>query len=414
MSTVPSPEHPDERPDEESSIPDEQWEAFLRDASEGGGAPAPEEPSARARMVTRRLREEADAQQRGSSTRRRWRVRLGRRKKARAAEPWAPSGWRTGPVWQEINGRAHRRRQVWSALGVLLAVAVAVVAVRPSLLLDRLPGYDSTAAASPSPLPAETVLPTGAPADVEQAGTPTREHPFRGSPAERWADGADAIELPPAKAVGGMSKDDVALALRRTKEFLVDANLDAAVLRGGQPTRALSLLEPKQPALLSQLERSLREPSRNDNPLGLFSRFDPDEARVAGEVVKVRGHMTFEAGETGEVRVHADYTFVYPLVRADGDGDRVARTIVRRDVTMTLADPAEWIVTKGKLTLESYASEFFNSECDIDDGYFHPVFPGDAPTGAPATGPSKDPYDRRQSLMDEEAQHEECGTVTRT
>ncbi|MGW4563134.1 hypothetical protein ACWEN3_12230 [Streptomyces sp. NPDC004561] len=56
MSTVPPAEGPDEHPDEPSAISDEQWAAFLRDAAEGGGGPAPKEPSARARMLARRLR----------------------------------------------------------------------------------------------------------------------------------------------------------------------------------------------------------------------------------------------------------------------------------------------------------------------------------------------------------------------
>ncbi|MFG2354246.1 hypothetical protein [Streptomyces sp. NPDC048521] len=43
----------------EESIPDEEWERFLREA-QAGTEGAPEEPSARARMVAARLREEAD------------------------------------------------------------------------------------------------------------------------------------------------------------------------------------------------------------------------------------------------------------------------------------------------------------------------------------------------------------------
>ncbi|MFF8191707.1 hypothetical protein ACF05L_12810 [Streptomyces bobili] len=149
-----------------------------------------------------------------------------------------------------------------------LALALAVVAIRPSLLLDRLPGHHSAASdtPSPSPLPAETSLPSTAPGEADQPGLPTRDHPFLGSPAQQWADGAEAVELPVAKAVPGLSKDDVALALRRTKDFLVASNLDPAVLHGGQPDEAMALLEPKQPALLSQLRRSLREPTRSNDP----------------------------------------------------------------------------------------------------------------------------------------------------
>ncbi|WP_406172730.1 hypothetical protein [Streptomyces sp. NBC_00996] len=413
MSTVPPPEQPDET----SSISDDQWETFLRETAEGGGAPAPKEPSARARMVTRRLRE-ADAAESNGRDRRRWRPRVRRRKEAPAPQPWTPAGWHTGPAWREINGSARRRRRVWSALGVVLAVAVAVVAVRPSLLLDRLPGHDSAAsgpAASPSPLPAETASPSGAPGDVAQAAAPTRDHPFLGSPAQAWAEGADAIELPHAKAIGGMSKDDVALALRRTKEYLVATNLDPAVLRGGQPTRALAVLDPKGPDVSARLRRSLRDPDREHDPVDVVTRFNPDEVRLTGKVIKVRGRMTFTAGRPGEVQVHADYTFVYPLVQAHGAGDHVERTIVRREVTMVLADPRRWSATQGKLFLKTYNAEYSNIRCGIYDGYLQPYFLSDTPSGAPATGPAEDPYDRSRPLPDpRKGQDDACGTVTRT
>ncbi|WP_307783700.1 hypothetical protein [Streptomyces spinoverrucosus] len=295
---------------------------------------------------------------------------------------------------------------------MLLAVALAVVAIRPSLLLDRLPGGDASVSA-PSPLPAETALPSSAPGDTAQAGLPTLDEPFRGSPARAWAEGADAIELPAAKAVGDMSKAEVALALRLTKEFLVAGNLDPAVLRGGQPTEAMALLDPKQPGMLADARRSLRSPDREHDPVNLFSRFDPDEVQPAGDVVKVRGHMTFEAGKPGQVRVHADYTFVYPLVRAEGGDEQVERTIVQRDLTVLLSDPGRWQVTEGRLQVEGYVGEYYNVECEVHDGYLHPSFPTTGPTGAPPAGPAIDPYDRSRSVSKTPGEAE-CGKVTRT
>ncbi|MFF6993832.1 hypothetical protein ACFY93_02530 [Streptomyces sp. NPDC008313] len=411
MSTVPPPEQPDERSGEEPpSITDEQLEAFLRDAESGGGAPPPKEPSARARMVTRRLREAdetATAPEGRGGRGRRW-----GRKKDRAPQQWTPPGWRTGPAWQEMNGKRRGvRRGLLSALGVAVAVVLAVLAIRPSLLLGAQPGPDS--ASAPPPLAAETARPSGAPGEAPNR-QPTPEQPFLGSPARAWAEGADAIEVPEAKAAGGLSKGDVALALRHVKEFLVATNLDPAVLRGGRPKEALSLLDPKQPDLLDDVRRSLRDPDREHDPKMLISRFDADDVRPVGNVVKVRGRMSFEAGRPGEVRVHADYTFVYPLVMADGDDDRVARTIVRRELTMTVADPRKWIATKDKLLLEEYDAEYFNDECGIDDGWFHPVFPGDAPVGGGASGAAEDPYDRSDSLRADGSEEGDCGTTSRT
>ncbi|CAL9483001.1 hypothetical protein SUDANB145_03062 [Streptomyces sp. enrichment culture] len=364
---------------DEPSLSDAELEAFLKDAAEGssgGGAPPPEEPSARARMVARRLREEEEAARRG--------------KKGRQADP---PGWRTGPAWDEVNGRRTRRRRVLAVAGVVLAAAVAVVAVRPSLLLDRFGDTGTTEAKSPD------------------SGLPTREQPFRGSPALSWADGAEGIELPKAKAVGGMSKADVASALRMTKELLVASHLDPDVLGGGRPEKAIGLLDPKSPGLTDQVERSLSDPSREDDPLTLFTRFDPDEARVIGGAVKVRGEMTYEAGDPGSVEVHADYTFVYAVERVGGD-EAVDRTIVRRDVTMMLADPERWEATEGRLLPKSYYADFGNTACEVYDGYLHPSFSGASATGSPATGPEIDPYDRSEPLTGERDMA--CGKVTRT
>ncbi|MEU3980221.1 hypothetical protein AB0F77_08940 [Streptomyces sp. NPDC026672] len=393
MSGTPSSGQPGDRPDDGSSIPDEEWERFLHQAVA--------EDKRRGRSRSSAPREESA------------RERAARRSRQAAQQP---PGWRTGPAWREIDGRGRRRRAVRNGIGVALALLVAVVAVRPSLLTDRLPGREADAAASPSPLPAETAPPSTGPGAADSAGGPTRAHPFRGSPAEAWGEGADAIELPAAKATGGLGKDEVAQALRRAKEFLVAGSLDPAVLGGARPADALALLDPKQPDVLKDVEGALRAPTERHDPVSLFSRFDPKEARIAGDVVKVRGHMTFAAGKPGQVEVHADYTFVYPLVRAHGDGDVVARTIVRRDVKMIASDPNRWIVTRGRLLLGSWDAEYYNDACDVYDGYLHPMFPDDGPTSSPGTGPAEDPYDRSRPLPDASpaADDGQCGTVTRT
>ncbi|MFI7347204.1 hypothetical protein ACIBSR_13120 [Streptomyces sp. NPDC049936] len=388
MSTVPPPDRSDDDPS--SSLSDEQLESFLREAAEGGATSAPKEPSARARMVARRLREEDEAARRADP-------RGGRKDQG----PPAPPGWRTGPA---PSAGGSRKRRVGAVVGVLVLAALAVVAVRPSLVLPD----DDGGTGQPSA--AEAERPAGASGDPADSGRATPEHPFRGSPAERWAEGADAIEVPKAKALSGMSEDDVAFALRRTKDLLVTANLDPGVLRGGQPDKALAILDPKQPELLPKLRRSLRAPDEEHDPLKLFTRFDPAETRLAGDVVKVRGRMTLAAGEPGEVKVNADYTFVYPLVRTDDPDGPVARTIVRRELTLTLNDPATWGVTEGKLVLEKYVSEHNNTDCEVNDGYLHPGFADDGPDGARPTGPAVDPYDTTVPLTPDGS----CGRVTRT
>lgn len=361
-------------------IPDDVWEQFARDSERDIRGSAPKEPSARARMVTERLK----------------------KKEARGE---LPEGWRTGPAWQEKKSR----RGLWTVLGLVVTVAVAVVAVKPSLLPGDLFG-GSTPDAATSTLPAETAAPTGAPG-AEDPETPTLDAPFAGSPALRWADGEAGIVVPKAKALDGLSKDRVELALQQTKKLLVASNLDPKTLRGERPETALAVLDPKQPGTLDDLNRALRAPDKADDPLRLFSRFDPDEVRPAGDVIKVRGRMTFEKGDQDGVAVHADYTFVYPVVRTDGSTE-VTRTIVRRVLDVELLDPTRYQATEGRLSVVQFARDIGNSACDVYDGYMHPEFPSSGPTGSPATGPTTDPYDRSRDIGADGSGT--CGTVSRT
>jgi hypothetical protein len=363
----------------DSNIPDDVWEQFARDTERDIRGSAPKEPSARARMVTERLK----------------------KKEARGE---LPEGWRTGPARQRKS-----RRGLWTALGVAVTIAVAVVALKPSLLPGDLFG-GSTPDAATSTLPAETTAPTAAPG-AEDPETPTLDAPFAGSPALRWADGEAGIVVPKAKALDGLSKDRVELALQQTKKLLVASNLAPKTLRGERPEAALAVLDPKQPGTVDDLNRALRAPSKADDPLRLFSRFDPDEVRPVGDVVKVRGRMTFEKGDQDGVAVHADYTFVYPVVRTDGSTE-VTRTIVRRVLDLELLDPARYQATEGRLNVVQFARDIGNSSCEVYDGYIHPEFKSSGPTGSPATGPTTDPYDRSRDIGADGSGT--CGTVSRT
>lgn len=83
------------------SIPDDEWERFLREA-EAGTKDAPEEPSARARMVARRLQEES-----------------GR-----------PEPWRSHQPARRQGGKG------WYVIGLLVAVALLVVALDPGRVVE--------------------------------------------------------------------------------------------------------------------------------------------------------------------------------------------------------------------------------------------------------------------------------------
>ncbi|THA57417.1 hypothetical protein E6P78_31230 [Streptomyces sp. A0958] len=356
-----------------SSIPDEEWERFLREA-EAGTSDAPQEPSARARMVAQRLREETGP----------------------------PQGRRT-------HQPPRRGGKGWYVVGLLVVVALFVVALDPGRVTGWFGSDDGDA-----PLAAESVRPSAPPATEGALERPTLGEPFRGSPAARWADGAAGITLPAARATGWMSKKQVTQALDSSLAFLVNAGLDPGVLRGERPAKAIAVLNPKQAATKAYLASAFDNPSRKNNPLLLFSRFEPSYARLAGDVVKTRGRITYRAGERGAVEVTADVTFVYPLVRAADGSKDVARTVVRREIVMSWDDPTKVITEPGTFSLLSYKVDSANGGCDNDTGYFVPAF--DDEGAGSGEGPTVDPYDRSTSMgaLTQDRDESECGTYTRT
>ncbi|MFJ2417519.1 hypothetical protein [Streptomyces brevispora] len=359
------------------SIPDEEWERFLREA-EAGSPGAPEEPSARARTVARRLRE----------------------------EPAAPEGWR--------NHRPAPRRKGkgWYAVGLVVAAGLLVVAVDPGRVADWLGGGGGGSA----PLAAESQRPSQPPATGAAERLPTSKEPFRGSPAVSWDDGTAGIHLPAARATGWMDKERVAQTLDRTRDFLAASNLDPGVLRGERPSKAIALINPHQQDVQDYLTTAFRTPSRKNDPLLLFSRFATTKVRPAGNVVRTRGRITFREGRRGAVEVTADVTYVYPVVRTAAGSDEVARTIVRRETVMSWDDPAKVITEQGTFSPISYKSDTTNGGCDNLIGYFAPEFSAERAVKGSGDGPEVDPYDRSTSLdaRIRETDEAECGTATRS
>ncbi|MER0447771.1 hypothetical protein ABR738_25015 [Streptomyces sp. Edi4] len=380
-------------------VPDEVWERFIRDSElDIKASAAPKEPSARARLAAGRLREQREAGKAGGR---------GSQDKRRPAEP---TGWRTGPAWQEMNGRAARKRRAAGVIGILLAVGLLLVALDPGRALSLLTGKDSTGDTATTPLPAETAAPTGAPPSFDP-DRPTLKEPFRGSPAIQYADGAAGIEVPEVTAVGGLPKERIAAAFADARALLIDTNLNPATLRGERPEAALGLIDPLEKQTVDHLTTSLDRPDKDHDPLTFVTRFDPKEVALVGNVVKTRGRMTLDARPGGGAVVHADYTFVYPLVKAAPGSTDVARTIVRRTLDVKVLDPTVTKSTKGKLWIGEHQVDIANTACGVSDGYAHPQFEGTPRTGAEPSGPAVDPYNRSGPLS---RGADECGVLSRT
>jgi len=118
-------------PDGEPSLPDDVWDRFLQDNEREIRATAPKEPSARARIVARRLREEEERASAEPPRRGRFRLR-GRGGSARAA--------RRSDTAEAAQRRERRRGRLRGLLYVLLVVAVLVVALSPTRVWSLVTG----------------------------------------------------------------------------------------------------------------------------------------------------------------------------------------------------------------------------------------------------------------------------------
>lgn len=236
----------------------------------------------------------------------------------------------------------------------------------------------------------------------------TTSLPLRGSPARTWATEKEELPLPEATAVGSIPKAKVSDGLLRAREFVVAANLDPEVLGGAWPAEALELLDPQQPAR-AQLTAHLREPGLPDaDPTELFTRFDPARLTPARGGIRVRGRMSFEAGgNPGQLRIHADYTFVYAVRRVAPHAEpgpapgteEVARVVVRRQLVLLYATADSPGTTAGKLVPAGYRRQLGNHDCGTVDGYVHPYFSREA-AAAQRPWPVVDPYDDSKAIPD--------------
>lgn len=396
----PLPDDPAPHPadgDGQPRLTDEVFERLLADSESEIRRSAPKEPSARARMVTERLRradaEAANAAKNkggGGTSRKGWR-RRGRERQAR------PEPWRSGPPVLRMGHRRRLPNWVRNTVVALVAAGLAAVALNPSAAMSLVRGrsHHGGTAAPETGVPSPSAAPD----------------PFAGSPADGWADGAAGIALPAARPVGALTRDQVAAALRDVKGYLVAADLDPETLRGGRPAAVYGLVDPLEKDRLRRMDQALQHPAKDLDPLDYVSRYNPKELTLVGGVVKAHGVTTYREGRSRSLEIHADYTFVYPFAKADG-GSETVRSIIRRSMDFrVVAGGSQWNMTPGRLWVLSDASQTSNAGCQVTDGFMHPQFARDLPSATP-TGPRIDPYDTSKPL--DVGHPYDCGTLTRT
>lgn len=136
-------------------------------------------------------------------------------------------------------------------------------------------------------------------------------HPYRGTPVERYPDGAAGIVLPAARATGTLTAERVAADLAAVKRVLVLSRLDAQMLQRRDPSAYLAALAPNSRAAETK-------------ELAAAKYHAPVSELAEGSVlldapIKVTGTMTYESTQRDQLTVHTNYVFVYPLRPRDPD-----------------------------------------------------------------------------------------------
>ncbi|WP_433894023.1 hypothetical protein [Streptomyces sp. CA-111067] len=114
----------------EPSLPDDVWEQFAQDSERAIRLSAPKEPSARARIVARRLREQEERAAAANARRGPTARRAPGRRAPKARPPASDRPWRTGPTIPAGYGERRGRRTAAVVCVVLVAVLL-VVALSP-------------------------------------------------------------------------------------------------------------------------------------------------------------------------------------------------------------------------------------------------------------------------------------------
>ncbi|MEV4564795.1 hypothetical protein AB0K12_13580 [Nonomuraea sp. NPDC049419] len=291
---------------------------------------------------------------------------------SRHAMDTEPEPLRREPDWDEPEPPRRRASAAWWAgavLSVVILVGWVVVEFRPDLVpFTGVVPEETTAVRGP-------VKENGA----SGAAVSDSAEPFKGSPAEKWPTGAAGFVMPPAKAIGGLSKQDVARGLARTRKLLAGAYLDRKMMVGGRPTAFTRQLHPEQ-----------RTHFRKDGAATWLPIFAPKTAEFASTVIKVKGRTTIseykEDGRTG-AKLSTKYLIAYAIQRPGQPGSAIRLVAEHEGAVTVYREDGELVVWA-----DTWGAGFAPARCDVDDDYIHPMY-ADSPADLTVPdGKVDDPY----------------------
>jgi hypothetical protein len=200
------------------------------------------------------------------------------------------------------------------------------------------------------------------------------QHPFAGSPAQRYANGAAGIVPPKAKAVRGFSAKDVATAYKRAKKLLVAAHLDRPTLAGGRPDAFIRQLDADQ---RKEFVKDLDSRDESKNTRVWVTSFAPGQAELVGDVIKVNGSMravstkSYLAEGGRELEIRYEYRLVY-AVRKPGDPNKITRVLVHEKGVYSFY--RFFAEEKGYFSIDGGTTSIAGAKCESTDGYVHPEY----------------------------------------
>lgn len=219
-------------------------------------------------------------------------------------------------------------------------------------------------------------------------GAADTESLFAHSPAAQFRIGAEGIPLPASRRTAHFSDSQVVTALTTAKEYIVHSSLYPEVLIRQQVRPVRTLIAADQ---LDQFDESFSHPAADGRhaPTGWLVRFDPAQAQLADDRIRVQGTLQAAETDSSTLEVTADHTFVYALRAAGTAADTPASLFtVRRELHFRF-DRADLRTHQVQLIV-SYVQAGPLSCAEDSTNHLRPLLAGQtARTGGPA---STDPY----------------------
>lgn len=213
--------------------------------------------------------------------------------------------------------RRPRRKVIGTLVVIVLLVPAALLAVRS--LWGTMTG---------------TIVDPETAVEAQHAPEPAidPDDPFSATPAESFADAADAVVLPAATKVGTWAAKDVKTALTGTKTIVLKARTDPAVLGGDPSTYLKALSVSAQPAAKKSIA---------GDTLGYVTQLASGYTLAAP--VRAAGALTVKGGSLNQLIITANVVWVYPLA---GPLPKASSGAGVRLVVLHTVETYEWFPSK--------------------------------------------------------------------